>query len=140
MNISSLPDGFTVHTASLEECKEIASEPKLISSLELEDGEVELSPDTTYMILKFREYKLLFSYKEHREKIYESHIACPRNSIIASRALVLAGLNWLFQDNNVKAKAVITSCTKGKTANMCKKLGFTELLDVSGKLYFMYTN
>ena len=70
--------------------------------------------------------------------IYEIHISCPKDSIIASRLLCLAGINEMFKRPEIRG--FITSCPAGKIANMCKKIGFKQVNEIDGKLYFILLN
>ena len=84
---------------------------------------------------------MIFEFKQvsHRElKIFEMHIACPKESIRASRLLSIGVMEWLFEEQ--EAKVLMTSCPEGKTANMIRKLGATEVREdpETGLLYFMY--
>lgn len=135
--------GFEIRLATMDECLDIMSEPRLLALLPI--------PSITYLykyiqdteypryIVKYRQYSMLFVvWKVHEgASIYESHVACPKTSIVASRVLTLAAMNWVFKESKLGAEALITSCPEGKIANMCRKVGFKEIKKQGDLVYFM---
>ncbi len=64
---------------------------------------------------------LLFVFWEtDTTKVYEIHIAAPRESILSARKLSTEALNWIFE---MGAEKIITNCPKGKISNMAEKVG-----------------
>lgn len=138
-------DCFNVREATSDECLKILSEPQLLSTLPI-DSVSELpkyirTHKHLFYISTFRSYKLIFFFFERDtcQDIYEIHIACPRNSIIASRALVLTAARWILKHGTIGAKALITACPEGKIANMCRRLGGVELRREEDKIHFMFS-
>lgn len=129
----------------MEECLDILSEPRLLAVLPIE-GITHLykyiqDSKHPYYILKYKQYSMLFIvWKVAGDSgIYECHVACPSDSIVASRVLTLSAMNWFFKEYKPEAKGLITSCPEGKIANMCRKIGFTEVKreDSLDLVYFM---
>lgn len=134
---------YEVAVASREECLEILSEPKLMEAIYVSDT-IALykhlyTTDKVYHILRIRKYSLLFTYEKRTLDTFEIHLACPKDSIRASRALSLCILHWMFGPSNLKPRALITSCPEGKIANMVKKIGGTEVKRENNLVYFMIT-
>lgn len=133
-----VPEEFKVTEATPVESYEILSEPQLIKHLPIQ-GIYQL-PDyirTHRYILhlaSFGKHDLLFFFFEHArlDDVYEIHIACPRNSIRASRVLATLAAKWIASKGTIGAKALITKCPKGKISNMCTKLG--------GKIIYRHEN
>lgn len=135
--------GFDIRLATMDECLDIMSEPRLLSLLPIE-GITYLYKhiqDAEYprYIVKYKQYSMLFVLWQIRESasIYEIHVACPADSIIASRVLTLATMNWIFKESKLEVKALLTSCPEGKIANMCRKIGFKEIKKVGDLVYFL---
>jgi hypothetical protein len=135
--------GFEIRLAAMDECLDILSEPRLLSLLPIEDisclhKHIQDSEHPRY-IVKYKQYTMLFViWRVHAEAgIYEIHVACPKDSIIASRVLTLATMGWVFKDSNLEAKALLTSCPEGKIANMCRKIGFKEIKKQDDLVYFI---
>lgn len=93
-----------------------------------------------YTLIVYKGYKLLVSIVLKGKKaagVYEVHIACPRDSIKASRALAMLGMRWVLTDTNIKAKKLITRAPEGKITNFAIKLGF--ILDTAnGQLVYEF--
>jgi len=131
--------------ATMTECLNILSEPRLLATLPIY-GITYLykyiqDSKHPYYILRYKQYSMLFIVHEaHKEAgIYECHVACPADSIVASRVLTLSAMNWFFKEHAPDAAGLITSCPEGKIANMCRKIGFKEVKRDSGSnlVYFM---
>lgn len=137
MSISPISSEFSIHSATPEEYHSIVTEPNIINPIkEANQGLTPDYEDNSY-IIKYREYRLLFTIFEKHPGVYEIHIACPRNSIIASRALALAIMTWV-ESKYSNTKAIITNCPEGKIANMVRKLGFIQIDKEEDKLHFIY--
>lgn len=87
-------------------------------------------------LASFRSYSLIFTLAKMGEDVYETHIACPKDSIRASRLLVLGGMQWLYDRS--KPKAIFTTCPEGKIANFVRKLGFNQVAVSGDNLVFLY--
>lgn len=131
--------------ATIEECLDILSEPRLLAVLPIE-GITHLykyiqDSKHPYYILKYKQYSMLFIVWKlvGPSSIHECHVACPSDSIVASRVLTLSAMKWFFKEYAPEAKGLITSCPEGKIANMCRKIGFTEVKreDSLDLVYFM---
>jgi hypothetical protein len=135
--------GFEIRLATMDECLDIMSEPRLLSLLPIEGITYlyKYIQDSEYprYIVKYKQYSMLFVVWEvyAETSIYEIHVACPSNSIIASRVLTLATMNWIFKESGLSVKALLTSCPEGKIANMCRKIGFKEIKKVGDLVYFL---
>lgn len=134
---------YEVDVASRLDCLDILGEPQLMDVLHLEDV-LDLyrhlyTTESTYYLIALGKYKLLFTYEEREGDVFELHIACPKDSIIASRALCVSIMHWMFGPSAVRAEALITSCPEGKIANMIRKLGGVEVNQEGGLIYFMAT-
>lgn len=139
--MSNLSSKFEVRKATETEISTILQEPQLLARLGLKDITKLKGFKHLPHIIEFKNYRLLFTFWEVAVKdVYEVHIACPKNSIIASRALSLGILDWMFSPSSeLEAKAIVTSCPEGKIANMCRKIGFREIKKKSNKVYFIIT-
>lgn len=132
---------FKVTYATSEEANSILSEPQLFASLPL-DELIELPSYIAQLkiplyIITFKSFRMLFKVFEVSNGIHECHVACPKDSIIASRVLTLASMKWFFKEAYPEAKGLITSCPEGKIANMCRKIGFKEIRKEDDLVYFM---
>lgn len=132
-----------VTQASKEYCLEVLSEPRLTKILPIGPGE-SLPAYIDRRLLKYKKvsagkYSLLLQVRDLGGGIYDIHIACPANSIRASRALSLIAVQWTFKEYESSLKVLTTNCPEGKIANMCRKLGATVLRAVSGQVYFITT-
>lgn len=142
--MSHILEGFDISVADKEDCLEILAEPQLLAAINL------TSPSElpaylaesrfVYFLIEYGSYRMLFHYTHKEAGLYEAHMACPKDSILASRALTLAGLLWVFSLQNIEAKGIITDCPKGKIANMLKKIGGKAVGSVGAKQYFLFTN
>jgi len=137
--------GFEIRLATMDECLDILSEPRLLAVLPIE-GITYLykyiqDSEHPYYILKYKQYSMLFVVwkvnTNQEASIYECHVGCPRNSIVASRVLTLAAMNWFFKEAVPEAAGLITSCPEGKIANMCRKIGFKEVKKQDDLVYFL---
>lgn len=126
-----LPEGFIVTEASELESYNILAEKQLIKHLPIA-GVSELADYTaehkhTFYLASFRGYSLLFFFFEHSSSkhggIYDLHIACPKNSIRASRVLAICTAKWIAKIGAPDAQMLVTRCPEGSIANMCTKLG-----------------
>lgn len=141
----TLPKGFNVYEATPTECLDILSESQILKHIPVKS--VSELPDYIrthkhlFYISGFRKYKMLFFFyeREYMKDVYDIHIACPRNSIVASRVLVTMAAKWILDTGTTGAKALVTSCPEGKIANMCRKLGGIELRRGEKNLYFMFS-
>ena len=83
---------------------------------------------------------MLFSLLPIGKGVYEFHLACPKASIIASRALILASLFWAFDRSGLDIDVILSICTNGLVANTAKKVGAVEIVNVNGNTYFITTS
>lgn len=133
--MSALPSGFTIRRATDREVEKIVSDPTLIKKL---GSEVDYTAN--YWLCMYLDYVLLFKFWQVEEGMYEVHIAVPRASIVASRALILGGLNWLFSVGAPDCDLLQTTCPLGKISNMLRKLGWTNVTAVGTELQtFLFT-
>jgi hypothetical protein len=133
--MSALPTGFTIRRATDREVEQILSEPRLVQKL---GPNVDYS--YPYWLCLYLDYVLLFEFWQVEEGLYEVHIAVPRSSIVASRALILGGLNWLFSVGASDCDLLQTTCPKGKISNMLRKLGWTNVSPGASELQtFLFT-
>lgn len=134
---------YDISKATREECIEILSERRLLTALGLITQKelpsyLDSSNDIYYQI-RYKNYKLLFTFEVRMKDVYELHVACPSDAIVASRVLCLLVITWLFQCSELYPKAIITTCPEGKIANMVRKLGARQIDKRAGLLYFMMT-
>lgn len=124
-----LPEEFKVIEAPSEEIHKILLEPQIFKHLPVDlpselPNYIRIHKHIFYLA-SFNSYKLLFFFFEHLrlDDVYEIHIACPRDSIRASRVLATLAAKWIAKTGTIGVKALITKCPKGKISNMCTKLG-----------------
>ena len=135
----TLPRGFTITPCLEPEFRELlASEPEMLARIEASrKGAEVLYPNNCYTI-SYKQYRLVFSFFLLREGVYEGHVACPKASTIASRALILAAMSWILTEAAPEAVAILTRCPAGKIANTAKKLGFKETKVEGEDSYFTF--
>jgi hypothetical protein len=133
----------SIHKAYFNTCLAILSEPQLRKVLPIEEG---LSLEDyicwqapTLYVARAGNYKLLFHYSSLGEGVWDIHIGCPKDSIRASRKLSLAAMQYVAHKNESCFRALTTNCPEGKIANMCRKLGATEIKTLNSRVYFMVT-
>lgn len=117
-----------IRPASKEEIVTILSEHQIATKLSRPVLECVVSGQN-YTLIVFRGYRLLVSYTSVGKKsdgVISVHIACPRDSIRASRVLANIGIGWLMTDRNIMAKKLVTAAPKGKIANFLLRLGFKK--------------
>lgn len=130
-----LPEEFVVTEANPIESYEILAEPQLFKHLPVKEPiglpKYIRTHKHIFYLASFNQYSLLFFFFEHPrlDDVYEIHIACPRNSIRASRVLATLAAKWIAKIGTIGAKALITKCPKGKISNMCRKLGGTVIYE-----------
>lgn len=134
---------FDIGIADIEDCLEILAEPQLLAALHLTSPD-ELpnhlaTSNRVYYTIEYGKYKLVFCWFKVAPYLYEAHIACPKASIVASRLLTLAALVWVFRLQSIDVRGIITSCPRGKMANMIRKIGGKLLSKDYDFLYFMFT-
>jgi len=116
-----------IRAASKEEILSILCESQIASKLARPVLEC-LGEENSYIIIIYDQYRMLASVQRTNTKgTYEVHIACPRDSIRASRLLAYIGMKWIIADPNIKAKVLITTAPLGKISNFLKKLKFKQL-------------
>jgi len=124
-----LPAEFSVVEADTEQTLKILLEPQLFKHLPvaLPSGMADYVRTHKHILYfaSFNQYSLLFFFFEHprMNDVYEIHVACPKDSIRASRVLTALAGKWVAKTGTIGAKALITKCPAGKISNMCKKLG-----------------
>lgn len=131
--MSSRSNKVIIRKASIEEQVSILSEPRLLAVLpdspkvsELEQYIIAKQFD--YWLLTFGKYKMLFECYPYsrQEGVREFHAICPKDSIKASRALILLSLKFVFEQWP-DTRALICKCLEGKIANLCKKVGAVKV-------------
>lgn len=118
-----------IRKATLAEQFNVFKEPRLLAVL---PGKPKLDSLEKYLrvmgfdqyLIILGKYRMLFEcYPYGRvQDAMEVHIACPKDSIRASRALGLILTKYVF-DTYPETKGLVTSCPEGKIANLCRKLG-----------------
>lgn len=144
MEVNELIKDFTFEVATADEVLAILSEKRLIGLVSKKKTLTDLAATLhlkprLYYIVKYKQYRTLFETKQLAHNTCEVHIACPKDSLIASRILVLALCAWLLKVSELAPSALITSCPEGKIANMLRKIGTKEVKRVGDKIYFMAT-
>jgi len=135
---------YTVKQATPQQIEDILSEPQIASKTVLPVSTI-LERKLPYFILEYSGYRLLASLFTLDKGVLEAHIACPKDSIVASRVLVLLGFKWVFKEaNKANIHTIITTAPRGKIANFATKLGFIEYkteASLAGVelVYFKYT-
>ncbi len=134
---------FKVQPASREDCLDLLDTPAVLESFGLSSfDELPTCLDTyadPFYKLTYKKYRLLFTYFERNAGVYEIHLACPKDSVIASRVLSLYIIHWMFKLSGLNPVVLTTNCPEGKIANMLRKMGTTELKTDSSWVYFMFT-
>ncbi len=115
-----------IRKAHLDEIISILSEHQIASKLSKPVLDC-LGSEHNYTLIVYKGYRLLVSYKHVGKKadgLVEVHIACPRDSIVASRVLAMIGMKWLVEDAGAAAKQLITYAPLGKIGNFLLRIGF----------------
>lgn len=139
-----LPEEFKVTEATAVESHEILAEPHLIKHLDVKDAselsDYILKHKHTFHILKYKRYKMLFFFYALKDKkeVVEFHVACPKDSVVASRVLLLAAGTWVIKKGAADSKVLISSCPEGKIANTARKLGGIEITRIGSIIYFSF--
>lgn len=130
---------LNVREADPEEYIEIINSPNIKEAIEKANNGIMPNYTDSY-IVESDKYRLLFTISYVAKHIYETHIACPTDSVRLSRVLALYGLKWISQTYDPEAKAVMTTVNKGmdKVANFVTKIGFRQVDELGDKLYFLY--
>ena len=138
-----LPSDFTVTIPTRAECLSILEEPRLKRVIGKAAGTdktlVEYLDNCSpvYHIIKGKGYSMLFTLEHTASGIYDYHVACPKDSIIASRVLIMLSLCWIFNDSKIDVDVVTTECTPGKIANTARKAGAIEVANFDNKVWFL---
>lgn len=76
-------------------------------------------------------YCMIFHLSELEPDIYEVHMACPKDSVKAYKAMSWAGMAWVKETINPNAKALVTTCPKKLTKVFASlnRLGFVRVGD-----------
>lgn len=129
---------FNIRYATEEEFYSIVREPQLDARItKSRNGKKLKYTKGFYHLISYKDFRLIFSLRGERKGVFEVHIACPKDSIRASRLLLMGALSWVLEKRK-EVKVLVTSCPEGKIANMCRKLGFKQVKQEHGKLYFMF--
>lgn len=136
--IMNIADSVSVTKATQEQFDYYVTHPSRSKAIvEGNGGIVPEHTEESYIATLYK-YSLMFTLDELTPGVYETHICCLPDSIKASRALVLGGMQWLMTEHNPNTKGIFTSCPKGKISNFLKKLGFEHIDTIGAKLYFSY--
>lgn len=131
---------FTFRKARVDDILRVMSDSKIMESLSIKDDDPivdDLINSTEYDIFRaaiesesyaLETYEMLVQLIWHSNKVVEAHIACPRSSVVASRALILSILVELKTLYGVQL--VFTTCPKGIIANTCRKVGMINVGNV----------
>lgn len=117
-----------IRLASQKEAKDILLEPQIVERVGLLAEHIKVQPWIAFN----DKHKLLFVFWEVDNRVYEMHIASPKDSILSSRVLAHQAMTWLF---NLGADKIITNCPRGKISNMAEKLGL-KLYKTEGQKNF----
>lgn len=125
---------ITFRLAGQREGIDILSEPTTIARTGIIPEYIVCQP----WIAEVNKDRLLFIFwqvpdTDDQGLVFECHIAAPKEAIRNSRRLASAVVRWLFEHG---ADKVVTSCPKGKIANMAKRIGLTQTAEVDGMCYF----
>lgn len=133
---------LAVSKPSKEEALAIARDPFILSKLGFEKPEDLHKLDLPTYLISFKQYSMLFQIDKVKaqDSIYEFHVMCPKDSIRANRVLSLGAIQWIFKQDHLQAKALVTWCPEGKIANQCRKFGAKEIKREADKIYFMLSN
>lgn len=131
---------YTVTLATSKDCLEILDEPRLLAVLPV-DTRADLIRFVTnhrpaFHTLRYKQYHLVFWYRHIMADIYEVHVACPTDSIIACRVLLACMVEWVFKVGAPECIGLTTKCPEGKIANTLRKLGCIEFNKLGGSVYF----
>lgn len=119
-----------IRFATKKEVLDIMNEPQIVERVGKTTESFIYQPHIAYN----KEHILLFFFWETViPKVYEMHIAVPKESLLSCRKLATEGMQWVFK---MGADKIITNCPKGKISNMAKKLGMTLIRDDNGHHYY----
>ena len=138
MRITSLLKEFTFTAATKQELTEIFSEPQL-SNLDVNVEDADLKEPRYYMISyshRGRKYRLVYELANLGNGMCEVHAACPKDSIIASRVLIMVLIAWCFKVSPYRPLVLMTTCLEGKIANTLRKIGAKDAGTYNGLVYF----
>ena len=97
-----------IRRAAVEEVICILSEPQIASKMSRPVLD-SLGAEHNYTLVVIGKYKLLVSYRQVKPKgTVEVYIACPTDSIKASRALAMLTMKWLVDAKKLVAKSLVT--------------------------------
>jgi hypothetical protein len=132
MNAKELLKKFTFTPASKEDILNIMKEPQLIKLWAPSGTLTELAGvvyKTHYdcQVVRYGRYKLLLELNSISPDLCGIHIACPKDSIVASRILAMAGTAYALLIAYPTHRVITTSCPEGKIANMIRKIGAKQV-------------
>lgn len=132
MDAKELLKAFTFTPASKEDILNIMKEPQLIklwapSGTLTELAGVVYKTHYNCHIVRYGRYKLLLELDDINPDLCGIHIACPKDSIVASRMLALACTAWALLVAYPTHRVLTTSCPEGKIANMIRKVGAKQI-------------
>lgn len=127
--------------ATLEQIESILSEPEIVAR---RSGEFDTPDNATYLLTTYGQARMLVEVLPVTEHTVEVHIACPKDSIIASRVLALTVMKYLTTAYCGTVTTLITSAPirLPKVNNFLIKLGFKLYLPKDIKpsmMYYKYT-
>jgi hypothetical protein len=122
--VKGLPAGFTITQLEGEELRAQLANTVLLKNIGAESADsIELHPAVHYC-MRFGKYSMLYVLIPKSKDIVEIHIACAKDSRVASRALCFAILRHLRATSTYKY--VLTTCPEGTMSNLARKLGFVD--------------
>tara|TARA_R110000764_G_scaffold58467_5_gene127111 strand:- start:4800 stop:5240 length:441 start_codon:yes stop_codon:yes gene_type:complete len=134
---------LNIKTATHEECLDILSEPRLFNILPIKPGgtleEYLKTTDVVFRLMVFGKYKTLFHVDFIGRGNYQFHILCPKASIPQSRKMGIMAIYWAFHVYKGSIVSLYCECPHGKMANLCRKIGATELKSKNGMACFRVT-
>lgn len=127
-----------VHKATPSEYNHYITAPNIAQAIRESNAGITPEYEEESYVSSFGKYSLLFTLAKAGKGLYETHIACPTDSIRASRLLVLGGMQWLASIHDTDTRGIFTTCPEGKIANFVRRLRFEQTGKVGDMLFFAY--
>jgi len=130
-------DGVTIGPATIEDFNEVFLDTALHARII--EGLHGYSPEfnSSYMLISYGKYKQLGTYRVLGNGFCEVHIACPKDSVLASRLLTFAAMRWLLEIKYPELQGLVTTCPDSMVMvrNALYKLGFKKITFEGSSVY-----
>ena len=130
-------DGVTISPATIEDFNEVFLDTTLHARVT--EGMHGHSPEfsSNFILMSYGKYKQLGTYRVLGNGFCEVHIACPKDSVRASRLLAFATMRWLLEIKYPELQGLVTTCPDSMVMvrNALYKLGFKKLTFEGSSVY-----